>query len=449
MDPLREGIPLPPGRGGRQVEPLPAAEQLLLQNVWVVAAPHQPPQRRDVLLDGARIQDWGTPGGLTVGDATPVVPAADLWLGPCLVDPYSQLEEAHGLVDDLPRLAAEALRGGYGTVALSPQATPWRDQPQALLTGCHHGLELFSWGSFTAGGAGQDFSNHAALLAAGAVGLAEECCPGHGQLLFRGLQWQADAHRRGQGSPLAIAPRDPHLQAGGVVREGADALRLGLPTDPVASELLPLRQLLQAADLVDGATGLRLLNVSTTAAVACLQHHPHAMDVAVHWWHLVADASSLGAPADSWRVQPSLGGRGDRQALRRAAQQGLLTCITVNHRALDSCQLLLPVEERPPGLAGYAHVLPLLWAELVEGLGLPVERLWWLLCWGARQFLGLPAEILKPGSNRWLLFCPHDPWVMAGHGSGRGGGNGPWPGRTVQGRVVASGLVPGCWLAKP
>ena len=432
------------------VEPLPAVEQLLLRDVWVVVAPHQPPRRRDVLLDGNRIGDWSAPGGLAVGDDTPVVPAAELWLGPCLVDPYSHLEEAHGLVEDLQHLAVEALRGGYGTVALSPQATPWRDQPQELIMGCHHGLEFLSWGSFTTGGAGQDFSNHGALLAAGAVGLAEACCPSHGQLLFHGLQWQADAHRRGEGSPLAIAPRDPHLQAGGVVREGADALRLGLPMDPVASELLPLRQLLQAAELMDGATGLRLLNVSTTAAVACLQHHhPTTMDTAVHWWHLVEDTSGLVRLSDSWRVQPSLGGHRDRQALQQAVRQGLITCITVNHRAIDHQQQLLPVETRPPGLAGHAHVLPLLWEELVEGLGLPVEQLWWLLCWGGQQFLGHPAETLKPGSCRWLLFSPHDPWTMPRHGSGRGGGNRPWPGRTVQGRVVASGLTLGRWLAKP
>lgn len=431
------------------VEPLPAAEQLLLRDVWMVAAPHQPPLQRDVLLDGARIRDWSTPGGLAVGEGTPVVPAADLWLGPCLVDPYSHLEEAHGLVDNLPRLAAAALRGGYGTVALSPQAAPWRDQPQELITGCRHGLELLSWGSFTAGGGGQDFSHHGALLAAGAVGLAEESCCGRHQLLFHGLQWQADAHRRGEGSPLAIAPRDPHLQAGGVVREGADALRLGLPMDPVASELLPLRQLLQAAELVDGATGLRLLNLSTAAAVACLQHHPHTMDAAVHWWHLVEDTSGLGRLSDSWRVHPSLGGHRDRQALQQAVRQGLITCITVNHRAIDHHQQLLPVEERPAGLAGHDHVLPLLWAELVEGLGLPVEKLWWLLCWGAQHFLGQPPEALKPGSSHWLLFSPNDPWIMPCHGSGRGGGNRPWQGRTIQGRVVASGLVSGRWLAKP
>ena len=431
------------------IESLPAAEQVLLRDVQVVAVPHQAPRRRDVLLDGARIGDWSTPGGLTVGGAIPVVAAADLWLGPSLVDPYSHLEEAHGLVDNLPCLAAAALGGGYGTVALSPQATPWRDQPQALIMGCHHGLELLSWGSFTAGGAGQDFSNHGALLAAGAVGLAEESCCGHQQLLFRGLQWQADAHRRGEGSPLAIAPRDPHLQAGGVAREGADTLRLGLPMDPVASELLPLQQVLQAAHLVEGATGLRLLNLSTAAAVACLQRYPHPMAAAVHWWHLVEDTSRLGRLSDSWRVQPSLGGRRDREALLAAVQQGLITCITVNHRAIDQSQQLLPVEERPAGLAGYAHVLPLLWGALVEGLGLPVETLWWLLCWGPQHFLGQPPERLKPGSSRWLLFAPHDPWTMPCHGSRRGGGNRPWQGRTIQGRVVASGLASGRWLAKP
>jgi len=117
------------------VEPLPAAAQVLLQGVQVVTAPDQGPQRRDVLLDGCQIRDWSAAGGLATGEATVVVPATDLWLGPSLVDPYSHLEEANGLVDNLPRLAQEALRGGYGTVALSPQAKPWRDQPQALLRG--------------------------------------------------------------------------------------------------------------------------------------------------------------------------------------------------------------------------------------------------------------------------------------------------------------------------
>ena len=431
------------------VESLPTAEQLLLQDVWVVAAPHQAPQRRDVLLDGAQVRDWSTPGGLVVGDTTSVVAAADLWLGPSLVDPYSHLEEAYGLVDNLPRLAAAALEGGYGTVALSHQAKPWRDQPQSLIMGYHHGLEFFSWGSFTTGDTGQDFGNHGALLAAGAVGLAEESYPVHQQLLFHGLQWQADAHSRGEGFPLAIAPRDPHLQAGGIAREGADALRLGLPTDPVASELLPLQQLLQATDLIEGPTGLRLLNLSTAAAVACLQHHPYTPTTAIHWWHLVEDTSGLSRLSDSWRVQPSLGSYRDRQALLEAVQQGLITCCTVNHRAIDHQQQLLPVEERPAGLAGYAHVLPLLWGELVEGLNLPVEKLWWLLCWGAQQFLGQRLEPLRLGSNRWLLFSPKDSWIMPCYRARRGGGNRPWQGRIIQGRVVATGLVPGRWLAKP
>jgi len=432
------------------VEPLPAAAQVLLQGVQVVTAPDQGPQRRDVLLDGCQIRDWSAAGGLATGEATVVVPATDLWLGPSLVDPYSHLEEVNGLVDNLPRLAQEALRGGYGTVALSPQAKPWRDQPQALLRGSNHGVELLSWGSFTAGGAGQDLSDHGALLAAGAVGLAEESCCSDPQLLLRGLQWQADAHRCGRGRPLAMAPRDSRLQAGGVVREGADALRLGLAMDPVASELLPLQLLLQTAQLVEGNRQLRLLNLSTAAAVACLQQHQHPMATAVHWWHLVEDTSGLDQLSGNWRVQPSLGCPEDRQALQNAARQGLITAIAVNHRAISHPDQLLPVDQRPAGLMGYAHVLPLLWKELVDGLNLPVERLWWLLCWGGQQFLGQPLETLQLGSRRWLLFSPHDPWFMPGPGATTTWGGGNWPrrGQLIEGRVVASGLVSNRWLPK-
>ena len=430
---------------------LPAARYLLLQRVWVVAEPGRPPERQDVLLDGAVLERWGPVGSFAAdqpasGDRLQVVAADDLWFGPSLVDPFSHLEQACGAAaDDRSRLAAAAMRGGYGTVALSPEATPWRDHPQAVVSSHESGLELLCWGGFSRGGAGEHFSPHGALLAGGAVGLSDGGrCPGL-PLLLQGLRLQVDAGANGVAPPLAVAPRDPRLQGGGLVREGADALRSGLPPDPAASELLPLQQLLAAVNAIDPdhGAGLRLLNLSTAGAITCLQQHPLRHPACVHWWHLLADAGGIVQPTDSWCVTPSLGTPADREALLEAVEQGLISCVAVNHRALDQEDLLLPLKDRPRGLAGFGHVLPLLWEQLVVGRGIGAERLWQLLCWGPQQFLGQPPVPLQRGTSRWLLFHPNDPWTLDRTTLGSDGANIPWCGRRIRGRVVASGLLPG------
>lgn len=430
---------------------LPAARHLLLQGVCVVVEPGRPPERQDVLLDGAVVERWGPEGSFAAdlpaaSDRLQPVAAGDLWLGPSLVDPFSHLDQVCGAAaDDRSRLAAAARRGGYGTVALSPEATPWRDHAQAVVNGLEDGLELRSWGGFSRDGAGEHFSPHGALLAAGAVGLSDGSrCPAL-PLLLQGLRLQVDASNNGVARPLALAPRDPLLQGRGLVREGADALRSGLPPDPAASEQLPLQQLLTAAAAIDPdrGAGLRLLNLSTAEAISSLQQHPFRHPACVHWWHLLADASAIVQPTDSWCVTPSLGTPADREALLQAVEQGLISCVAVNHRALDQEDLLLPLADRPRGLAGFAHVLPLLWEQLVAGRGLAAERLWQLLCWGPQQFLGQPPVPLQRETCRWLLFHPNDPWTLGSETLGSGGANVPWRGRRIQGRVVATGLMPG------
>ena len=426
--------------------PPDGAPVILLHNVQLLRGEGHSPERADVLLQGSSLALMAAAGSRQPGPAEQLVDAGGWLLAPCLTDPHSRLDDpCAGVADDLQRLARTAIRGGYGTVGLLPNARPWRDRPEQFALQWPEPLELLLWGGFSRRGEGQLFSDHEALLEAGACGLSEgEDCPS-ASLMMQGLRLLSSRPRP---VPLALAPLRRSLDQGGWVREGVDGLRNGLPLDPPASELLPLMELLTAQTQLQpaSATSLRLLNMSTAPGVALLQAHRPTVQASVHWWQLVADSSSISQPWDSWRIRPSLGTPADREALIAAAAAGVITAAAVHHRAIDGEDQLLPTAERPVGLAGYAQVLPLLWDQLLNQRSWSLHQLWSLLSFGPRRFLGMDPETLEPGTRRWLLFDPDATWRLTAAALGTDAGNLPLRGTTLRGRVIATGLAATPWI---
>ncbi|MFO8236760.1 MAG: dihydroorotase [Prochlorococcaceae cyanobacterium] len=421
---------------------------LWLRRVQLLTAPGESLQRQDALIDGhGRLQAWGEPASLEAAAQGLEPLAADGWLlAPTLVDPHSVLEEPfQGMAETLGSLARAAATGGYGTVALLPWARPWRDRPERLQgLAWPDPLRLVLWGSFSLEGADAELAPHRDQLTAGAIGVAagEQIPPL--PLLERGLLLGELADR-----PVLVPPRSAALCAGGFVREGVETLRAGWPPDPLLSEILPLQSLLALAAARPDSR-LTLMNLSTAAAVEQLRAHPEAPPSTVSWWHLLADSGSLSPAHVGWRLVPSLGAPGDRRTLRAAALEGLISAVAVHHLPLDAEEQLLPLDQRRPGLAGHGAghglVLPLLWQELVEGQGCPVEQLWQLLSWGGSAVLGLPPERLEAGSRRWLLFDPGREWVWSEAASLSLAANQPRLGESIRGAVVATGLrEPSTW----
>ena len=432
------------------------ASRLLLRQVNLLEADDLPSRRADVLLEDQRVANISEPRGEGSAASFPEgrgaggpgireLDASGLWLGPSLVDPHSVLEEPlQGRAETLDSLVAAARSGGYGHVALLPWAPLWRDHPESLQLPIPARLQLHLWGAFSAAGADHELAPHGDLLAAGACGLASgPSLPPLG-LLERGLR----LGEMGK-APVLVAPRDAALRREGFVRERVEALRGGWPLDPVLSETLPLQALLTLADALPQAP-LRLMNLSTADAVNLRRQRGSAPMASVSWWHLLADSGRLDPAAEGWRVEPSLGGPADREALVEGLADGTLTAVAVQHQALDAEERLLPLDQRRPGVAGHGLVLSLLWGELVERRGWSPSRLWRVLCWGPRRFLCLPAPRLEVGADDWILFDPHQELGLDSPLDPSRAANRPWqgagPGTGPKGRVVASGFSePPCW----
>jgi dihydroorotase len=351
-----------------------------------------------------------------------------LLLAPALVDPHSVLEEPEdGRAETLASLTRSAAAAGYGTVALLPRARTWRDRPECLRLQATPPFELRLWGGFSRGGQGQDLTAHGDLLAAGAVGLAEEGDLPPLALVERGLCIGESDDR-----PVLLAPRDPGLDRAGFVREGVEALRAGWPIDPALSETVPLQNLLALAAAMPRVQ-LRLANLSTAAGVSLLRAARPAPMATVCWWHLVSDSGSLDPVAEGWRLVPSLGTPADRQALVEALADGVITAVAVHQ------------DQRRPGLAGHRCVLPRLWHALVREQGWSPQQLWGALCWGPARVLGVAEPTIAEGSETWILFDPDQTWTASDDGYASRAANQPFLGQELRGQVLATGLLPQLW----
>ncbi len=421
---------------------------LLLRRVNLIEAPGRPARVVDALIADQRLQALAEPETLQVSTESPcqTIEAHTCWLAPPLVDPHSVLDDPFlGRAETLTSLQVSAAEGGYGSVALLPWAQAWRDRPERLGLHWSPPMHLHLWGSFCSEGRDEDLAGHGDQLAAGAIGLAlGDSLPPLG-LLERGLSLAEMGER-----PVLLPVRDATLCRNGFVRERVEALRAGWPVDPALSELLPLQTLLTLAGRLPQVQ-LRLMNLSTAEGVALLRHDPAPPPASVCWWHLLSDSGSLDLADEGWKVIPSLGGPPDRLALIEALAEGVISAVAVHHQGLDAEEQLLPLDQRPPGLAGHGLVLPLLWQELVRGRGWSPSLLWERLCWGPTRFLGLEEESLAPGSQRWILFDSEKSWLWQARNSGSSAANTPWPERPLVGQVIASGLtsastwqVPGC-----
>lgn len=411
------------------------ARHTLLRGVHLLEGPDRPQRSADVRIADGRI--------LTIeaeaahDPRVQEVDAQGLWLGPALVDPHSVLEDPlTGRAETLTSLAAAAASGGFGTVALLPWAHPWRDRAETLQLPWPEPLNLRLWGSFNLGGGDVELAEHEQQLRAGAIGLAGGAAlPAHA-LLERGLRLGEMGEH-----PLLLAPRDPSLSQQGFVRQRVEALRAGWPVDPPISETLPLETLLLLGSDA-GCSRLRLMNLSTQEAMARLARQPNPPMASVCWWHLLVDSGNLDPAAEGWRIEPSLGGPQDREALISALEQGLISAVAVHHQALDAEETLLSLEQRKAGVAGHGlpgGVLAALWRELVERRGWAPSLLWDRLSWGPSRLLGLEPETLEPGSRRWILFSPQA--SLQPLGSSSLAANHPQPPGGFQGAIVANGLI--------
>lgn len=369
---------------------------------------------------------------------TKIQDCTGLILGHGLVDLYSHSGEP-GFEDreTLDSLLQAATAGGFTRLNLLPDTQPAIDNPAAVewvrAQLSNKVAQVRCWGALTLGAKGDQMVELGELAATDIVGFTDGQPLQNWALIRRILEYG-----QALGKPIALWCCDRALAGNGVVREGRESMRLGLPGIPVMAETAPLAALLECVGMI--GTPVHLMRVSTARAVeliAAAKARGLPITASTTWMHLLLDIQAVRSYDPSLHLEPPLGNPADRTALIQGLKDGVLDAIAIDHSPYTYEEKTVAFSESPAGAIGLELALALLWQEFVATGEWSALELWRWLSSQPAQCLQQPLAPIQPGSRAELvLFDPQQAWQVSPQTLKSRSSNTPWLGQTIQGRVV-------------
>jgi dihydroorotase len=410
----------------------------LLQQVRVIDPVSETDQIADVLIVKGEIQAIAPEISEFSAD-TVIKDCRGLVVGTGLVDLYSHssepgFEERETLVSFLQ--AAQA--GGFTRLTVLPDTNPAIDNPALVVQLQQKRVEKGSphlqvWGGMTLDVAGKQLTEFADLVTAGVVGFTDGKPWENLGIVRRVLEYLQPF-----GKVVAFSPCDRSLSLNGAMREGAEALRIGLPPIPAIAETSAIAALLEL--VAEIRTPVHIMRVSTARSVeliATAKFQGLPVTASTTWMHLLLNTADIKSYHTSLHLEPPLGNSSDVKALRAGVRGGVIDAIAIDHAAFTYEEKVQAFAESPPGAIGLELALPLLWSNLVETGEFTALELWRVLSNQAAACLQQEMKAIKLGEKAELtLFDPEKIWTVNRQNLCSLADNTPWFGKEIKGRVL-------------
>jgi dihydroorotase len=377
-----------------------------------------------------------------------VVEAHGRLLAPAFVDPHVHLRTPGREDEETIRSGTRAAAaGGYCTVLAMPNTEPVVDSAAVLgalveIAREEADIPVGFLAAISRRQEGGELTEMVELAETGAAGFTDDgqpvASPG---LMRRALQYHALTGRR-----LAVHCEERTLSRDGQMHEGEVSAELGFAGYPsVAESVMVERDLALAA--YEGQS-LHILHLSARESVDALRAAQAAGvqatgEATPH--HLCLTDEAVRGLDSNLKMNPPLGGAGDRRARIDGVREGVIAAVATDHAPHARHEKEVPFEAAPFGVTGLETAFAALHTHLVEPGLISLPTLLERMSAGPARLYGLePPRIAVGADANLVLIDPNERWTVQEDGFRSRSANSWLLGEELTGRVrmtVAAGRV--------
>lgn len=361
-----------------------------------------------------------------------------LILTPGFVDLFADYREpGYEQKETIQTGLATAKKGGFTDVFLLPNTLPVNDGRSgidyALQKSRGQGIQLHPLGAISKEIEGKSLAEMMDMRAHGAIAFTDGWKPIQSSVLML----KALEYVKAFDGVVIQMPLDESLAAGGLMHEGPNATRLGMPGIPSLAESNMVQRDIELCKYTQSR--LHLTGISCKESVALIRQAKAdgvAVSCSVTPYHLLLNEEALNTYDSLYKVSSPLRSEEDRIALVDGLADGTIDCIASHHRPQDWDAKAKEFEYAGPGMAIQEIVLPLVMKAV--GNTVSLERILDALSASPRRIFGLPSVSIAEGAAaQFTLFDPEAEFSFSKESSPSLSFNNPFEGMPLKGRIEA------------
>lgn len=377
-----------------------------------------------------------------------IIDAEGLIVAPGLIDAHVHLREPGNEEDEtIATGASSALAGGLTSVACMPNTRPPIDNQAAaefVVSQARRARKanVYPVGAVSKNREGKELAELGQLVAGGAVGFTDDGAPvASASLMRRALEYASMFDR-----VVMQHCQVPELTVGGVMNEGFESTRLGIPGMPAAAEDIMVARDIRLAEITGGR--LHIQHLSTSRSVELVREGKArgikvTAEACPH--HFTLTDECLRTFDSNFKMNPPLRTRADIESVIEGLKDGTIELLATDHAPHSPEKKMRELDQAPFGIVGLETLLPITILALIEPGHLTWPEVVSKLTIHPARLLGIPKGTLVVGADADVtLIDPDLSWTIDPSRFLSKSRNTPYGGWNVRGRahtVIVAGEI--------